>query len=138
MAQLVYATAADYRTFQGDDASDEKDAKLDAKLRRASQTIAGLILFARYAVDEDGYPTDPGIADTLRDATCAQAAWWEDTDDITGAESQSGPTRIGSVSIGGKGVSGGATAGTSAADSRYAPEAISILRTGGLVAKVAY
>lgn len=138
MAQRVYATAADYYDFLGEDAPPATDPPtpdkaLNASLRRASTVIDGLLRLARYATDEDGMPTDPDVSDALQDATCAQAAWFDDTDDITGADSQAGPTRIGSVSFGGSGASGGATNTKSAATSRISPEAQTILANSGIL-----
>ncbi|TQL46675.1 hypothetical protein FB562_2199 [Homoserinimonas aerilata] len=144
MAQRVYATAADYYDFIGDDQPTttpegggdpvpltEKD--LNARLRRASTVVDGIVRFSVYDVDDDNMPTDPDISDAFTEATCAQAAWFDDTDDLTGAESQTGPTRIGSVSFGGSGASGGATNTKSAATSRIAPEAVQILTNAGLI-----
>lgn len=133
MPQRVYAIAADYYEFAGEEAATNVDKDLNAKLRRASTVIDGLTRTSRYDVDEEGYPTDANTSAAFKDATCAQAAWWDDTDDVTGAESQSGPTRIGSVSFGGSGASGGATNTKSAASSRIAPEAVEILTNAGLL-----
>lgn len=149
MAQRVYATASDYYDFIGDDQPmttppepeegeeaqepqpiTEKD--LNARLRRASSVIDSHTRHDAYDVDEDGYATDPDIADAFKEATCAQAQWFDDTDDLTGAQSQDGTISIGSVSIGASGRStGGASADALA--SRIAPEAIEILRNAGLM-----
>lgn len=144
MAQRVYATAADYYDFIGDDQPmstpegggvpaplTEKD--LNARLRRASTVIDGIVRFARYEVDADNMPTDPDISDAFTEATCAQAAWFDETDDLTGAISQEGPTKIGSVAFGGSGASGSAANTKSAASSRIAPEAVQILTNAGLI-----
>lgn len=149
MAQRVYATASDFYDFIGEDQPMttpgeppegqepenpqpvvEKD--LNARLRRASSVIDGLTRHARYDVDEDGYPTDEDVSDAFKNATCAQAAWWDETDDVTGAGSQDGTVSIGSVSIGARGRSTGNGA-PDAAESRIAPEAIQILRDAGLI-----
>lgn len=149
MAQRVYATASDYYDFIGEDqpmttpgepeegqeaeeptAVVEKD--LNAKLRRASGVIDGLTRRARFEVDEDGYPADSDVADAFKEATCAQVAWWDDTDDVTGAGSQDGTFSIGSVTIGARGRSTGNGA-PDAGESRIAPEAISILHNAGLI-----
>jgi len=127
MAQRVYATTTDYTTFT------DGDTTTDALLRRASVVVEGLTRLAVYDVDVDGMPTDPDIDQAFTDATCAQVAYWADTDDVTGAESQAGPTKIGSVSFGGSGASGGATNTKSAAASRLAPEAAEILANAGLL-----
>ena len=134
MTVRVYATESDFADFLGDEAPEEgkKDKKIAAMLRRASTEIEGHTRTARYTVDEDGYPTDPDVADAFRDATCAQAAWWLDTDDISGAASQEGTVSIGSVTLGARGRSSGNGA-PDAGEARVAPEAITILRNAGLI-----
>lgn len=150
MAQRIYATASDYYDFIGEDqpmttpeepAEGEEaaepaavvEADLNATLRRASIVIDGLTRNSVYDVDEDGYATDEDITTAFTDATCAQAAWFEDTEDVSGAGSQEGTVSIGSVSIGARGRTSGNGA-PSAQASRIAPEAIDILRTAGLFA----
>lgn len=143
MAQRVYATASDYYDFIGDDQpmttppqgeqpQPVTEKSLNATLRRASSVIDSHTRHDVYDVDEDGYPTDQRIADAFKEATCAQAQWFDETDDITGAVSQEGTVSIGSVSMGARGrSSGGASA--DAAGSRIAPEAVEILRNVGLL-----
>lgn len=144
MAQRVYATAADYYDFIGDDQPmttpaegqepqpvTEKD--LNARLRRASSVIDSLTRHDRYDVDEDGYATDERVSEAFKDATCAQADWWADTDDVTGAEAQGGTVSIGSVSIGARGRTSGLSGAPDPQASRVAPEAIEILRNAGLM-----
>ncbi|UAJ80155.1 hypothetical protein IT072_03660 [Leifsonia sp. ZF2019] len=135
MAQRVYATAADYTAY-AEEPFDGDDAKLVKRLRRASGVIDGLTRFARYDLDEDGFPTDPDVSKAFTEATCAQVEYWETTDDPTGAESTMGPVRIGSVSLGGSGVGGSAQNHNSASDSRVSPEAYEILANEGLVAQI--
>ena len=132
MAQRIYATAAEFETFTGGPA-DGTAEQVNAKLRRASIVIEGMTRLSVYPTDEDGMPSDLDHLEAFRDATCAQLDWWGDTDDVTGAESQAGPTKIGSVSFGGSGASGGAANTKSAATSRLAPEAAEILRNAGLI-----
>lgn len=136
----VYATAAQYFDFVGEDDPNEGvepptvDKQLAARLRRASTQVESHLRAARYDVDEDGYPTDPAIAEALRDATCAYAAYWDETDDITGAGAMEGPVRILSVSLGGT-ATGGASSRT-VADTRRADEAVTILRNAGLISAI--
>lgn len=127
---MQYATPPQYVAFTGGGSTS------DALLKRASATIRRLTLTASYDVDEAGLPTDPAVKQAFADATCAQVAWWDDTDDVTGAESQAGPVKIGSVSLGGSGVGGGASNTRNAATARYAPEAIDILRVAGLLSGI--
>lgn len=128
MAQRVYATESDYLEFAEDDIAPDK---IDSLLRRASGQVDSHIRLAVYATDEDGYPTDQAVADALRDATCAYVAYWDETDDVTGAEAIAGPVKIGSVSLGGTST-GGASSRT-AGDTRRSDEAIIILRNAGLI-----
>lgn len=128
MAQRVYATDSDYLEFTEEDEAPER---LESKLRRASAQVESHIRTARYVTDDDGYPTDQAIGDALRDATCAYVAYWEETDDITGAEAVAGPVKIGSVSLGGTST-GGASSRTPG-DTRRSDEAITILRNAGLI-----
>lgn len=146
MTTRVYATAAEFYTFTGGDqpmvtpepetgpeAVTEKD--LNARLRRASGVIDGITRLSRYDVDDDGYPTDLTLSDTFRDATCAQVAYWAETDDPTGAISQEGTFSIGSVSIGAVGRSAGNGA-PNEQQARIAPEAVEILETAGLLSSI--
>lgn len=128
MAQRVYATESDYLEFSEDEVAPDK---IDSLLRRASAQVESHIRTAVYDVDEDGYPTDPDVADALRDATCAYVAYWDETDDVTGADAIAGPVKIGSVSLGGTST-GGASSRTPG-DTRRSDEAITILQNAGLM-----
>lgn len=136
MAQRVYATAADYDEF-ADEPFDGTEQQLTKRLRRASADVDSLTRLSQYRVDEDGMPLDQEIADAFMEATCAQVEYWETTGDPTGAESQMGPVRIGSVSLGGSGVGGSAKSTGTAAGSRISPEAIEILQNAGLAPHIA-
>lgn len=134
----VYATAAEFYAFTGGVQPTETpegetdpvpvvELDLDAELARASRKVDRDTRLAVYAFDEDKMPTDPEVIEAFRDATCAYVAWFRETGDITGAESQGGSVKIGSVSLGNS-----AAEGTSAEDARRSPEAIDILTTAGL------
>lgn len=144
MAQRVYATAADYYDFTGEDQPmttpaegqepqplTEKD--LNASLRRASSVIDSHTRHDVYDVDEDGYPTDADIADAFKKATCAQADWFAETQDLTGAIAQEGTVAIGSVSLGARGRTSGLSGAPDPGASRIAPEAVELLRNAGLM-----
>lgn len=144
--QRVYATASDFYDFTGGDDPNKdgegeeipepvEDKDLNARLRRASGVIDGLTRRSVFDADEEGYPTDSVISEAFKDATCAQVAYWEETDDPTGAISQEGNVSIGSVTLGARGRS----AGNGAPDenqSRIATEAVEILTTAGLISGV--
>jgi hypothetical protein len=129
MAQRVYAKPSEYAKFIGSD--DFDDDAIKALLRRASAQVEAHVRTAHYLTDDDGYPTDAVVSDALRDATCAYAAYWDETGDPTGADAVAGPTRILSVSLGGT-ATGGASSRT-AADARRSEEALTILRNAGLI-----
>jgi hypothetical protein len=136
VAQRVYATLADFEDFTDGAHEAESVDVINAKLRRASIVIDGLTRNSRYDLDEDGYPTDADISEAFKDATCAQMAWWDSTDDVTGAESQKGSISIGSVSIGASGRTSGGVATSTPGSSRIAPEAIDILTSAGLISGI--
>lgn len=142
MAMRVYATASDYRDFIGDPEPEEEtepvaDPVLNALLRRASIRIDSYTRTSRYNTDTDGYPTDADIAEAFKWATCAQAVFFTETEDITGADSISGLTKIGSVQLGGSGAD--ANGPKTAEAARLAPEAVEILRNAGLLsASISY
>lgn len=126
-----YATIAEFAAspFSEDDEG-ETITVTDKQLRRASLDIDGLTIAASYRVDDDGEPIDQAILEAFRDATCAQAAWYQATGDASGAGAAAGPITLGPLSVGGRrGTAGG---GSAPADSRYSPEALQILRNAGL------
>ncbi|MEV8029265.1 hypothetical protein [Cellulosimicrobium funkei] len=128
MAQRVYATPSDLAAEPWELALDEKAAR--SLLIRASIVIDGLTVTTVYDVDEDGYPTDLDVADAFRDATCAQAAWFDETGDTSGAAGRFNSLSLGSFSASGGGTGSGSN--TSAAESRLSPEAVQILQNAGL------
>lgn len=132
MAQRVYATAGDYRSY-ADEPTEMSDAQIEKRLRRATVIVEGLTRLARYRVDENGAPVDQDIEDAFTEAVCAQVEYWETTDDPTGAEATMGPVKIGSVSLGGSGVGGSAQSTATPAQARTSPETVEILRNAGLL-----
>ncbi|WP_433701779.1 hypothetical protein [Nocardiopsis sp. CA-288880] len=68
----VYATPEELATWLG---LDEPPVGAVTALRDASLIVDGLLIGAVYETDADGKPTDQHVIDTLRDATCAQAAF---------------------------------------------------------------
>jgi hypothetical protein len=94
-------------------------------LRNASYRIRDALQTARFAVDDDGRPTDEGVATAIKDATLAQLAFWAETGDTTGAGAQNGGGSILSVSLPG---GGGTTDPRSKRDALDAPNVETILR----------
>jgi hypothetical protein len=128
MARPQYAEDSDW------DDSDftEGDAPADAQklLNRASLHIDSLLRNAVYETDDDGLPVDLETLETLRDATLAQAAYWVETGDVSGAMAGAQSMGIGSVSVGGIKSTGDTP--RSKNESRHAPEAVELLTQAGL------
>src|SRR5690625_2474644 len=125
----VHATPTDLAAAPWNLELDEATAT--ARLTRAATIVRILTLTAVYQVDGDGKPTDPAVTAALRDATCAQAAWFDETGDTgSGAASIYSTMSLGSarLSVGG----GGSATNTTVAESRYSPEAVQILQNAGL------
>lgn len=128
-----YADPADW------DDSDFTDGPVPAGvsklLARASQTVDGLLLTAVYDTDDDGYPTAPATVEALRDATLAQASYWVETGDSTGAsDAAGGSMSIGSVSLGASRLP--VTTRTERARNLVAPMAEQILANAGLISRI--
>lgn len=122
-----YATTADLAVWLHE-APPAGSARL---LARATELVDALAMAAIYDVDEQGMPTSPEVADALRDAVCAQVAWWAEIGDSSGSGAVG---RWSSVSIGTARLSGPRSSGsdhTSAADAA-SPETRRILRLAGL------
>jgi hypothetical protein len=100
-------------------------------LVQATRRIDELLIAAVYRVDDDGMPTDPDHVAALRDATCAQAAWFDEIGDEQGSGIAERYTsvRIGDVQLTGP----GSSTESSRSDGRFAPDAVRILRLAGLL-----
>ena len=68
----VYATADDVINWIGD----YPPANVDILLARASLVVEELVMGVVYDTDVNGLPTDTTAIAALRDAVCAQVAWW--------------------------------------------------------------
>lgn len=93
-----YATLAQFAGYLRKVPPDDFDPQ---SLVRASRRVDRALIGAIYDVDTDGRPTDLTIAAALRDATCAQALWWDELGDTTGsgALSEWGEVEIGQVRL---------------------------------------
>ena len=79
----IYATAADYTAFTGQDpAPSNVDALLAQASRFLDANVFRLCWFA--AADDTGMPTDASVIQAFTDATCAQAQWWDALGDSIG------------------------------------------------------
>ncbi|MEU0039955.1 hypothetical protein [Streptomyces sp. NPDC006333] len=124
MAARVYATSADYTEWSGQAAP----TGAERLLTQASRDIDDALLTAYYCTDADGMPTDPDIVEALREATCAQVEYQQETGDTgTGAAG-----RWDSVSLGPVALSGRKDAPTGPQGLDLAPRADRALRRAGL------
>lgn len=92
----VYATIAQYR----DEITDEltPDWLVTKALRRASMVIDYALIGAVYPTDDDSMPTVPAHIQLFMRATCAQAEWMLENNDLTGIKRQFSSTSMGGVS----------------------------------------
>lgn len=125
----VYATLTDYVAWSADQITPPE--RVTWLLARASEDIDRALIGAVYPVDATGMPTDATDIETLKDATCAQAAFRLELSDDTGAASRNDSTSIG-------GISNHRAAGTAAlAMPPLGPEALKILHLAGPVGTAA-
>ncbi|MGH3205109.1 MAG: hypothetical protein ACRDP5_24125 [Streptosporangiaceae bacterium] len=119
----IYATAAQYQAESGDTYTPVRIVQ--ATLRRATEVIDRVMIGARYAVDQNSMPVDPGILDIFMRATCAQAEFQLASSDPAHVKSQYVSTSVGGVSV---------TRTKGAQDQAFpplAPAAAQILQTAG-------
>lgn len=135
---MSYATAADLTRAGAPVVLPDGDATLDYILGVASYRVDELLIGAVYAVDSGGSPTDPAVTATLREATIAQAVFQVERatsgQGMSGADDDKASMSIGGMSWsrGGAGSPGG-SGGSGGYGTRYAPDAVAILRTAGLL-----
>jgi hypothetical protein len=121
-----YATLGELADYLGTDPP-EGAGRL---LIRASRLVDMLLVGAWYPVDDASMPTDLAHIAALRDATCAQVEWFDETGDSSGAATLIQSQTVGNVSFS-RGYTGrGSVTGPS---QRYAPDALNYLRLAGLL-----
>lgn len=76
---LMFATLADVERFTGVDWTQDNDPRLNRLIGHASLMVRHAIRAATFDVGSNGLPTDDDVREAIRDATCAQAAFWEDS-----------------------------------------------------------
>ncbi|MEU6649511.1 hypothetical protein ABZ904_08690 [Streptomyces sp. NPDC046900] len=117
-----YATSADYQTYTGQ----TPPANIEALLADASRMLeAAVFRLCWYEVDGDGYPSNSAVRSAFMDAVCAQARWFDEVGDSTGA-AVAGWT---SVSLGGASLSraGGDVTGNASPAREIAPGVLDAL-----------
>ena len=77
----TYATLSDLASWLGEVPPDNAGRLLLTATRRVDLALVGAV----YPVDDDSMPTDLVAIAALRDAVCAQVAWWNETGDTTGS-----------------------------------------------------
>lgn len=127
----MYATPADLNAAPWNANISEPEAS--TLIARAGVLIDTLTKTATYSVDSDGLPTESLIVAAFNDATCAQASYFLETGDVSGAAGRFNTLSLGSFSASG-GTAGSVTNQTSAVQ-RYAPEAVEILLNAGLIGR---
>ncbi|MCK2024059.1 hypothetical protein KZC52_14060 [Microbacterium sp. kSW2-24] len=132
MASRTYATPQDYARLAEEDWDGEATV-LPKRLRSASIEVEKLTRRAVYDVDDDGYATDSDISEALTEATCAIAEYWVLTDDPTGADSNAGAVKIGSVSLGTTSSNNDNLTERQKLERRIGTRGIDILTTAGLI-----
>jgi hypothetical protein len=94
----IYATPDDMAAYTGSAAPDNAAALLAKASRMLDSAVFRLCW---YQADGDGLPTDARVIAAFRDAVCAQATWWDELGDSTGAMGAGwGNVQIGSVTLG--------------------------------------
>jgi hypothetical protein len=123
----VYATSLQYEAYTGQTAP----TGITAQLAKASRYLDGNVFkLCWYEVDASGFPSNPLVRQAFADAACAQAAWWDELGDSTGA----GTAGWGSVSLGSAQLSRSVTnvSGNASAAREIAPEVIDVLSSPDL------
>lgn len=131
----IYATSADLAAYTGEAAPPNADALLAKAVRFLDSNVLRLCW---YCTDPTtGMPTDATVIEALRDATCAQVAWWTALGDNMGALGAGyGSVSIGSVSLSRSGKDGVvAPDGSDSAARQIAPEVWDVLTSPDLTAR---
>lgn len=123
----IYATADEYETYTGQ----IPPAGIDKQLTDASRMLDSRVFRqCRYDVDETGLPSNTTVLAAFRDATCAQAEWWEEVGDSTGAAGAGyGTVEIGTVRLS---RSGAETSGQDSPGREIAPKVWDALQSPDL------
>lgn len=94
----VYATPADLAAYTGEAAPTNATTLLAKAARFLDSKVFRMCWFT---ADADGLPVDSLVRQAFTDAVCAQAAWWDELGDSTGATGAGwNNVSIGSVSLG--------------------------------------
>ncbi|MEH0650666.1 hypothetical protein QA995_14795 [Streptomyces scabiei] len=119
----IYATSADYQTYTGQ----TPPSDIDQQLADASRMLeAQVFRLCWYEVDASGYPSNATVRQAFEDAVCAQAEWFDELGDSTGASGVGwGTVKLGSAQLS-RSVT--ATSGASSAAREIAPKVMDALQ----------
>ncbi|MFD4264138.1 hypothetical protein ACFWR9_42660 [Streptomyces sp. NPDC058534] len=126
-----YATAADYQQYTGQ----TPPAGIEAELAKASRMLeADVFRLSWFEADADGLPSKALVKEAFANAVCAQAAWWDELGDSTGAAAAGwGSVKLGSASMSRP---EGNTSGSASAAREIAPEVWDVLGASDLTSDV--
>lgn len=125
------ATIAQYFDYRGERMPEDLDElealELDALLKRASNRIRAILRTARLTWGNDGLPKNGTVAQTIAEATAAQASFMRSTGDVDGSAAVTGwdDVSMDGVSYGRRGAT--AAVNDAKSKSRVAPEVGEIL-----------
>lgn len=130
---MAYATTEDLEAYLGDGVTLPGNAA--TLLDRASVYVDDILIGAFYQVDGDGNPTDPDVAEALKQATCAQVQYWSETGNASGVEGADdwGTVSIGNVSLSRTARTGSGSRSGGSTTTTFSPDAIRYLRLAGLL-----
>ncbi|MFD5266752.1 hypothetical protein [Streptomyces sp. NPDC058335] len=127
----IYATSAQYQAYTGQTPPQD----IDVQLAKASRMLeAAVFRLCWYEVDGDGYPSNSIVRQAFADAVCAQAAWWDELGDSTGASTAGwGSVKLGSASMSRP---EGSTSGAASAAREVAPEVGDVFGSADLTPEI--
>lgn len=125
---MGYATTADIAAYRQVDLGQIGDpAMWDRYLAAADRTVQQLTMATVYKHDGAGMPTDPKVLAAFAQAAAAQASWFEEIADPTGAQEVFAGSSAGNVTIRAR------QAAVGSDSPRIAPDTVTILRLAGLL-----
>jgi hypothetical protein len=129
----TYATPAQYEAYTGQTPVPSDISRLLADASRMLE--ARVFRLCWYDTDPDtGLPSNPLVTAAFSDAVCAQAQWWDEVGDSTGAASAGwGTVRIGSAQLS-RSVTD--VSGEAAASRQLAPKVVDALMSPDLTADI--
>ncbi|WP_060887284.1 hypothetical protein [Streptomyces caniscabiei] len=120
----IYATSAEYTAYTGQTPPSDIGQLLADASRFLEAEVFRLCWYE--VVDGTGYPSNATVLAAFSDAVCAQAQWWDEVGDSTGASGVGwGTVRLGSAQMS-RSVT--TTSGASSPAREIAPKALDALQ----------